>query len=54
MTDATDKKGIILLIDDLPENLHLLNNLLIQLGYSVRSATCGKIAFKILNFRLSG
>jgi diguanylate cyclase (GGDEF)-like protein len=48
----TDTKGTILLIDDLPENLHLLNNLLIQLGYTVRSATSGKMAFKMLNVKL--
>jgi two-component system, cell cycle response regulator len=52
MTDATETKGTILLIDDLPENLHLLNNLLIQLGYTVRSATSGKMAFKMLNVKL--
>ncbi|MDO9212947.1 MAG: diguanylate cyclase [Methylococcales bacterium] len=52
MTDSINTKGTILLIDDLPENLHLLNNLLIQLGYTVRSATSGKMALKMLSVKL--
>jgi len=52
MIDVTSTKGNILLIDDLPENLHLLNNLLTQLGYTVRSATSGKMALKMLNVNL--
>ena len=38
--------GNILLVDDLPENLQLLSNLLITLGYSVRSVTSGRMALK--------
>lgn len=38
--------GNILLVDDLPENLRLLSNLLITLGYSVRSVTSGSMALK--------
>jgi two-component system cell cycle response regulator len=38
--------GNILLVDDLPENLQLLSDLLITLGYSVRSVTSGRMALK--------
>jgi two-component system, cell cycle response regulator len=36
MTEVTQTKGNVLLIDDVPENLQLLNELLVQLGYSIR------------------
>jgi DNA-binding response OmpR family regulator len=36
----------ILLVDDLPENLQLLSDLLLTLGYSVRSVTSGRMALK--------
>ncbi|PZO41696.1 MAG: response regulator [Pseudanabaena frigida] len=38
--------GNILLVDDLPENLQLLSDLLLTLGYSVRSVTNGRMALK--------
>ncbi len=38
--------GNILLVDDLPENLQLLSDLLTTLGYSVRSVTSGRMALK--------
>jgi len=38
--------GNILLVDDLPENLQLLSDLLTTLGYSVRSVTNGRMALK--------
>ena len=38
---SSSMKGNILLIDDLPENLKLLTDLLSQLGYVVRSAVSG-------------
>jgi DNA-binding response OmpR family regulator len=38
--------GNILLIDDTPENLQLLSDLLTTLGYSVRSVTNGRMALK--------
>jgi diguanylate cyclase (GGDEF)-like protein len=45
--DSTSiKKGNILLIDDLPDNLKLLTNLLSQLGYVVRSAVSGARGIK--------
>jgi len=43
---TTDIKGNILLIDDLPENLKLLTDLLSQLGYVVRSAISGSRGLK--------
>ena len=36
--------GNILLVDDRPENLQLLSDLLMTLGYSVRSVTSGRMA----------
>jgi diguanylate cyclase (GGDEF)-like protein len=47
--EPTDSKGSILLVDDLPENLQLLSELLTQLGYMVRSVTSGRMALKTLN-----
>ena len=44
MTEASQEKGNILLVDDLPDNLQLLNNLLVNSGYNVRSVTSGKMA----------
>ena len=38
--------GNILLVDDLPENLRLLSDLLLTLGYTVRSVTSGRMALK--------
>ncbi len=38
--------GNILLVDDRPENLQLLSDLLTTLGYSVRSVTSGRMALK--------
>ncbi|MDO9140766.1 MAG: diguanylate cyclase [Methylobacter sp.] len=48
MTKPTHCKGTILLVDDLPENLQLLSELLTQLGYTVRSVTSGRMALKTL------
>lgn len=44
-------QGNILLIDDLPNNLQLLSDLLTSLGYSVRSVTSGKMALKTLKVK---
>ncbi|MEA5619364.1 response regulator [Cronbergia sp. UHCC 0137] len=44
-------KGNILLVDDIPENLQLLSNLLINLGYSVRSVTSGRMALKTVKIK---
>ncbi len=43
---ANETSGNILLVDDLPDNLQLLSDLLITLGYSVRSVTSGRMALK--------
>lgn len=50
-SDPTHSKGTILLIDDLPENLQLLSELLTQLGYTIRSVTSGRMALKTLNVK---
>lgn len=46
--ELTHSKGSILLVDDMPENLKLLSELLIQLGYNIRSTTSGRMALKTL------
>ncbi len=51
MTESTKTKGNILLVDDLPENLQLLSNLLITLDYTVRKATSGKMALKTIKIK---
>ncbi|MFU8788285.1 MAG: diguanylate cyclase domain-containing protein [Methylobacter sp.] len=48
MNELTHCKGTILLVDDLPENLQLLSELLTQLGYTIRSVTSGRMALKTL------
>lgn len=48
MTTPTDTLGTILLVDDLPENLQLLSELLTQLGYTVRSVASSKMMLKLL------
>jgi diguanylate cyclase (GGDEF)-like protein len=51
ITDPTHSKGTILLVDDLPENLQLLSELLTQLGYTIRSVTSGRMALKTLSVK---
>ncbi|MEH1808154.1 diguanylate cyclase domain-containing protein [Nostoc sp.] len=41
-----ENKGNILLGDDSPNNLHLLSDFLVKLGYTVRSVTSGRMALK--------
>ena len=43
---SLEMTGNILLVDDLPENLRLLSDLLLTLGYTVRSVTSGRMALK--------
>lgn len=43
---SLEQTGNILLVDDLPDNLRLLSDLLTTLGYSVRSVTSGRMALK--------
>jgi diguanylate cyclase (GGDEF)-like protein len=51
MTESTPTKGNILLVDDLPNNLQLLSDLLTELGYNVRSVTSGRMALKTLKVK---
>ncbi|MDS3861445.1 diguanylate cyclase [Thermosynechococcaceae cyanobacterium BACA0444] len=51
-TDQTsESKGNVLLVDDIPENLQLLSDLLVKLGYTVRSVTSGKMALKTIRVK---
>ena len=53
MNKSVQTKGNILLVDDLPNNLQLLSDLLTTLGYTVRSVTSGKMALKTLKVKQS-
>lgn len=46
-----ENKGNILLVDDIPENLQLLSDLLLKLGYTVRSVTSGRMALKTVKVK---
>ncbi|TAF08628.1 MAG: diguanylate cyclase [Nostocales cyanobacterium] len=46
-----EHKGNILLVDDIPENLQLLSDLLIKIGYIVRSVTSGRMALKTVKVK---
>ncbi|MEA5552344.1 diguanylate cyclase [Anabaena cylindrica UHCC 0172] len=46
-----ENKGNILLVDDIPENLQLLSDLLVKLGYTVRSVTSGRMALKTVKIK---
>jgi len=43
---SSDHKGSILIVDDMPENLRLLSDILKSNGYKVRPATSGKMAIQ--------
>ncbi len=43
---VNDAKGTILIVDDMPQNLRLLSNILMQHGYAVRAVTSGPMALK--------
>lgn len=47
----SENKGSILLVDDIPENLQLLSDLLVKLGYNVRSVTSGRMALKTVKVK---
>ncbi|HBB35042.1 MAG TPA: hypothetical protein DC064_25465, partial [Cyanobacteria bacterium UBA9273] len=48
VSDRTSQpKGDILIVDDVPENLHLLSSLLTQYGYEVRRVINGKLALTV-------
>jgi two-component system, cell cycle response regulator len=51
MTESSNTKSSILLIDDLPENLQLLRDLLIKLGYNVRTVPSGKMALRTIKVK---
>jgi len=46
-----ENKGNILLVDDLLENLQLLSDSLLKLGYTVRSVTSGRMALKTIKVK---
>lgn len=46
---TTSSKGKILIVDDTPDNLRLLSEMLSNQGYSVRSAISGTAAFMAIN-----
>ncbi|WP_181016238.1 diguanylate cyclase domain-containing protein [Pseudanabaena sp. BC1403] len=52
LDSLSKKKGNILLIDDLPENLKLLTDSLSKLGYTVRCAISGSRALKTIKSKL--
>jgi len=45
-------KGTILIVDDIPENLYILNRILTDKGYTVRPARNGEIALKFIQTNL--
>ncbi|HIK04044.1 MAG TPA: diguanylate cyclase [Trichormus sp. M33_DOE_039] len=47
----SENKGNILLVDDVPENLQLLSHSLLNLGYTVRSVTTGRMALKTVKVK---
>ncbi len=47
----SENKGNILLVDDIPENLQLLGDLLVKIGYTVRSVTSGRMALKTVRVK---
>ncbi len=51
INQAPESKGNVLLVDDIPENLQLLGDLLVNLGYTVRSVTSGKMALKTMRVK---
>ncbi|MEG3861476.1 response regulator [Microcoleus sp. herbarium12] len=46
-----ENKGNILIVDDILENLQLLSDALLQLGYTVRSVTSGRMALKTVKVK---
>jgi two-component system, NtrC family, sensor kinase len=46
-----ENKGNILIVDDLLENLQLLSDALLNLGYTVRSVTSGRMALKTVKVK---
>ncbi|MCW6052436.1 diguanylate cyclase [Lyngbya sp. CCAP 1446/10] len=51
LNSEIEKKGNILIVDDLLENLQLLSDALLKLGYTVRSVTSGRMAMKTVKVK---
>ncbi|MEG3974500.1 diguanylate cyclase [Microcoleus sp. herbarium8] len=51
LNSEIEKKGNILIVDDLLENLQLLSDALLKLGYTVRSVTSGRMALKTVKVK---
>jgi diguanylate cyclase (GGDEF)-like protein len=51
LDSKSDNKGNILLVDDIPENLQLLGDLLVKLSYTIRSVTSGRMALKTVKVK---
>lgn len=51
LNSKIENKGNILIVDDLLENLQLLSNALLKLGYTVRSVTSGRMALKTVKVK---
>ncbi|WP_373534129.1 diguanylate cyclase domain-containing protein [Microcoleus sp.] len=51
LNSGIENKGNILIVDDLLENLQLLSNALLKLGYTVRSVTSGRMALKTVKVK---
>jgi len=51
LDSKSENKGNILLVDDIPENLQLLSDLLVKLGYTVRSVTNGRMTLKTVKVK---
>ncbi|MBD2185702.1 response regulator [Planktothrix sp. FACHB-1355] len=48
----SENKGNILIVDDILENLQLLSEALLKLGYTVRSVTSGRMALKTVRVKI--
>ncbi|MEH2382509.1 MAG: diguanylate cyclase [Nostoc sp.] len=51
LDSSKENKGNILLVDDIPENLQLLSDSLVKLGYTVRGVTSGRMALKTVKIK---
>ncbi|MEO9126922.1 MAG: response regulator [Microcoleus sp.] len=51
LNSEIENKGNILIVDDLLENLQLLSDALLKLGYTVRSVTSGRMALKTVKVK---
>jgi len=50
--DSSENKGMILVVDDIPENIKILGEILKNQGYSIAVATNGQETFEILDHQL--